>query len=100
MTNEKQIHRLFNEYRRKIKDIWEEYLLLHFSLTELKKAHKKESIGNEFKRELLLENVMIDYKDMDIHHFIENLITNKLNYKTLIEYPSDQLQVLSSDFKL
>lgn len=85
MTNERQIHYLFDEYRRKIKNIWEEYLLLHFSLTELKKSHKNQSIGNNFKRELLLENVMLDYKDIDIHKFIENLRTNKLNYKTLIE---------------
>lgn len=85
MANERQIHKLFDEYRRKIKNTWEEYLLLHFSLSELKKTHKQNSVGNIFKRELLIEDVKLGYKDKDIHDFIENLSTNKLNYKTLIE---------------
>ncbi len=85
MQNHKIIDKLFNEYRRKIKNVWEEYLLLRFSLSELKKSHKKNNIVDRFKRELLIENVKLDYKDMDIHHFLNNLIDNKLNYKTLIE---------------
>ena len=85
MANDRQIQKLFDNYRRKIKNIWEEYLLLHFSLTELKKVHKRQSIGTDFKRELLLEDVTLGYKDLDIHNFIENLRTNQLNYKTLIE---------------
>lgn len=85
MTNAKQIHSSFNQYRRKIKNIWEEYLLLNFSLDELKKAHKENSVGTIFKRELLIEDRKLDYKDKDIHDFIENLRKNKLSYKTLIE---------------
>lgn len=85
MKNNKAIQKLFNEYRRKIKNTWEEYLLLHYSLSVLKTSHKKKSIGIQFKRELLTENVKMDYKDRDIHNFIENIKNNKLNYKTLIE---------------
>jgi hypothetical protein len=85
MANDKQIPKLFDEYRRKIKNTWEEYLLLQFSLSELKKTHKNASIGPHFKRELLLNNEKLEYKDKDIHNFIVNLEVNKLGYKTLIE---------------
>jgi hypothetical protein len=86
MPNHKgDIVRLFDDYRRQIKNIWEEYLLLNFSLTEIKSIHKKKSIGSQFKRELLIENIKLDYKDKDIHDFIESLLRNKLGYKTLIE---------------
>jgi hypothetical protein len=85
MTNESSMRKQFKEYRRKIKNAWEEYLLLHFSLSELKRAHKEKSIVDRFKRELLIENVKYNYKDFDIHHFLEDLTKNKLNYKALIE---------------
>jgi len=83
--NDKNINKLFYNYKRRIKNVWEEYLLIKFSLDELKKNHKKKSIGSRFKRELLLEEVKWDYKDMDIHDFIESIRKNKLDSKTLIE---------------
>jgi hypothetical protein len=99
MGNESKILRHFDEYRRLIKNTWEEYLLLNFSLTRLKEIHKKKSISTDFKRELLLENARLDYKDKDIHLFIKSIIDHKLGFKTLIEAVSlteNYLQILTA----
>jgi hypothetical protein len=85
MNNIGKILFKFDEYRKDIKNVWEEYLLLNYSLSNTKSAHKLRSIGADFKREHLIENITVNYKDKDIHHFIDRLVKHKLGYKTLVE---------------
>ena len=86
MQSTKQIARMFDEYRRAIKNVWEEHNLLDYCLRKSKSDHKKESIANDFMRELLLDETQLyKYKDLDIHHFMDNLLGNRLGNRTLID---------------
>jgi hypothetical protein len=85
MSNLKKIIRRFYFFRRDIKNIWEEYNLINFSLNETRQHQKAKTFSQPFERELLLNDTIYPYKDQDVYKFINRLTKEKLPQKSLTE---------------
>lgn len=85
MSNIGNIIRRFYIYKRDIKNVWEEFNLINYSLLQVKQLQKDKSFTVPFERELLLDQAKLPYKDMDIHLFITRLTREKMPQKSLVE---------------
>jgi hypothetical protein len=85
MSNLGNIIKRFYIYKRDIKNVWEEYNLIHYSLYQIKELQKLKTYTEPFERELLFQSTRYPYKDADIHLFIDRLTKNKMPQKTLVE---------------
>ncbi|MFP9098467.1 hypothetical protein ACLI09_05375 [Flavobacterium sp. RHBU_24] len=97
----------FYVYKRDIKNVWEEYNLINYSLLEVKNLQKNKSFTEPFERELLLASDKYPYKDYDIHLFIDRLTKQKMPQKSLTEaiavtetYLQDLIAFVYQDYPL